>query len=105
VPLAERLEIEALEDNTYRVVAYYGYNEMPNVPRLLRRCEEQGLKIDPSEVTYVMGRETLIATRRKGMAIWRERLFSFLSRNSEMASDSFRIPAYHVLEIGAEIEL
>ncbi|HEU4364061.1 MAG TPA: potassium transporter Kup [Candidatus Krumholzibacteria bacterium] len=105
VPADERLHVEPLGDNVYRVVARYGFNEMPHVPRLLRRCGEQGLEIDPSEVTYVMSRETLLATRRQGMAIWRERLFSFLARNSSLASDAFRIPARRVLEIGAEIEL
>jgi len=102
---ADRLHVEALGDNVYRVVARYGFNEMPHVPKLLRRCREKGLEVEPSEVTYVMSRETLLATRRPGMAMWRERLFSFLARNSSMASDTFRIPARRVLEIGAEIEL
>lgn len=101
----ERLQVEPLGDNVYRVRARYGFNEIPHVPKLLRRCGDQGLEIDPSEVTYVMSRETLLATRRQGMAIWRERLFSFLARNSSLASDTFRIPARRVLEIGAEIEL
>jgi KUP system potassium uptake protein len=105
VPRQERLRVEALGDNVYRVVARYGFNEMPHVPRLLRGCAEHGLEIEPSEVTYVMSRETLRATRRHGMAMWRERLFSFLSRNSNVASNTFRIPAHRVLEIGAEIEL
>jgi KUP system potassium uptake protein len=105
VPDAERLSVETLEDNMFRVVARYGFNEMPHVPKLLRKCAREGLEIDPSEVTYVMSRETLRATRREGMALWRERLFSFLARNSSLASDTFRIPAYHVLEIGSEIEL
>jgi KUP system potassium uptake protein len=105
VPPEMRLRVDALEDNMYRVVARYGFNEMPHVPRLLRRCAEQGLVVDPSEVSYVMSRETLVATRRRGMAMWRERLFSFMARNSSLASDTFRIPAARVLEIGAEIEL
>jgi KUP system potassium uptake protein len=105
VPADERLRVEPMGDNVHRVVARYGFNEMPHVPRLLRRCAEYGLDIDPSEVTYVMSRETLLATRREGMAMWRERLFSFLTRNSSLASDTFRIPASRVLEIGAEIEL
>jgi KUP system potassium uptake protein len=105
VPESQRIEVTPMDDNMYRVVARYGYNEMPHVPRLLRRCEQYGLDVDPSEVSYVMSRETLLATPREGMAIWRERLFSFMARNSGLASDTFRIPARHVLEIGAEIEL
>jgi KUP system potassium uptake protein len=105
VPADERLTVEALGDNMYRVIARYGFNEMPHVPKLLRRCAEKGLHVDPSDVTYVMSRETLLATRRHGMAMWRERLFAFLARNSSLASDTFRIPARRVLQVGAEIEL
>ncbi len=101
----ERVRVEALGDNLYRVVARYGFNEMPHVPKVLRRCAVYGLVVDPSDVTYVMSRETLLATRRAGMAMWRERLFSFLVRNSSFASDTFRIPPRRVLQIGAEFEL
>ncbi len=102
---SERVRVEPLGDNMYQVIARYGFNEMPHVPKVLRRCVEHGLDVDPSSVTYVMSRETLLATRREGMAMWRERLFSFLSHNSSVASDAFRIPARKVLQVGAEIEL
>lgn len=105
VPANERVTVEPLGDNVYRVIARYGFYEVPHVPKVLRRCGELGLHVDPSDVTYVMSRETLLATRRQGMAMWRERLFAFLSRNSSLASDTFRIPARRVLQIGADIEL
>ena len=105
VPDSERLQVEPLGENIHRVVARYGFNEFPHVPKLLRKCREQGLVIDPSEVTYVMSRDRMHATRREGMALWRERLFAFMTRNSSLASDTFRIPADRVLEIGAVIEL
>ena len=105
VPASERLQVEALGDNIHRVIARYGFNEIPHVPRLLRQCAKKGLEIDPSDVTYVMSRDRTRATRREGMVLWRERLFSFMSRNSTLASDTFRIPADRVLEIGGVIEL
>jgi KUP system potassium uptake protein len=105
VPAAERLQVDALGDNVHRVIARYGFNEKPHVPKLLRQCAEKGLEIDPSDVTYVMNHDSMRATRRQGMALWRERLFSFLTRNSSLASETFRIPAHRVLEIGGVIEL
>ncbi|HXV12985.1 MAG TPA: potassium transporter Kup, partial [Candidatus Krumholzibacteria bacterium] len=86
IAASERVSVESMGDNVYRVIARYGFNEMPHVPKLLRRCRENGLHVDPSEVTYVMSRETLIATRRPGMAMWRERLFAFMSRNAQRAT-------------------
>jgi KUP system potassium uptake protein len=39
------------------------------------------------------------------MALWRERLFVFLARNSTRASSYFRIPSEQVIEIGWIIEI
>jgi KUP system potassium uptake protein len=39
------------------------------------------------------------------MALWRERLFGFLSRNASRATAFYRLPPTQVIEIGAEIDL
>jgi KUP system potassium uptake protein len=61
--------------------------------------------MNPAETTFFVGRETLLATERPGMAIWRERLFSRLARNARRATRYFKIPPNRVVELGAEIEL
>jgi KUP system potassium uptake protein len=75
------------------------------VPGVLERLRIDGLEIDPEEATFFLGRETLLATKRPGMAIWRERLFTVLARNARRATRYFRIPSHRVCELGAEIEL
>jgi KUP system potassium uptake protein len=55
--------------------------------------------------TFFLGRETLLASEKQGMAIWRERLFAFLARNAQPATLFFGIPTDRVLEIGTQIEL
>jgi KUP system potassium uptake protein len=102
---AERLEVDALGQGFHRLTAWYGFMEEPNIPRLLERAREHGLVCDPEEVTYVLGRETLLATERPGMAIWREKLFSFLSRNQQRAAAFFQIPPDRAIEVGALIEI
>jgi len=52
-----------------------------------------------------MGRETIVATKRPGMALWREELFSFMTRNAQKASRYFGIKADRVIEIGFEVEM
>jgi KUP system potassium uptake protein len=39
------------------------------------------------------------------MAVWRERLFALMSRNSTSAMAFFRLPPNRVVELGAQIEL
>jgi KUP system potassium uptake protein len=55
--------------------------------------------------SYFLGRETLIPTKRPGMAIWREHLFAWMMRNSSSAVGFFSLPPNQVIELGAQVEL
>jgi KUP system potassium uptake protein len=103
----ERIEFDALGEGLYRVTGRYGYMEEPDIPALLERVgSEHGLAVSPMNLTYFLGRETLIVTsRRSGMATWRERLFASMTRNAESAARFFRLPPNRVVELGAQIEL
>ena len=57
------------------------------------------------ETSYFLGRETLIASKNPGMAIWREQLFAVMSRNARSATSFFGLPPNRVVELGAQIEL
>jgi KUP system potassium uptake protein len=101
----DRVTTTVLAPNLLRVVARHGFAEEPGVPVVLSRLRAQGIDIDPSDTTFFLGRETLLATSRPGMAIWRERLFGLLARNARRATQYFKIPPDRVCELGAEIEL
>jgi KUP system potassium uptake protein len=101
----ERVHVEPLAPNLYRVVARHGFAEDVDVPTVLARLDGHGLAVDVAQSTFFLGRETLIATNRPGMAIWRERLFARMSRNAQRATKFFRIPPERVCELGAQIEL
>ena len=89
-----------------RVKMYYGFMDEPNIPQALEGAANRGFAIvDPKEPTYFLGRETIIATRRPGMARWRERLFAFIARNATTATAYFGIPPNRVVELGEQIEL
>jgi KUP system potassium uptake protein len=79
--------------------------EDPNVPDALALARAAGLRIDEIDLTYFLGRETLIVTRRPGMALWRERLFVLLARNAVRATAFFRLPPERVVELGVQVEL
>jgi len=105
VPQSERVKVEALGKSFYSVIARYGFMQDPNIPFVLEQCKAHGLDILVSGTTFFLGRETLLATARPGMAEWREKLFSLLSRNAARATDFFRIPPEQVFEIGVQVEL
>ena len=105
VPDDARVRVQQLSPDVYRVVARHGFAEDPDVPAVLDRLRPAGLDIDPADATFFLGRETLLATERPGMALWRERLFALLARNARRATKFFRLPPDRVCELGAEIEL
>jgi KUP system potassium uptake protein len=102
---ASRLEVEDLGKGFFKVLGRYGFMEEPDVPRLLQAAGALGLEADPANTSYFLGRERLLATGRPGMALWRERLFAFLSRNAADATGYFKLPPNRVVELGAQIEL
>jgi len=57
------------------------------------------------DTSFFLSRETLIPSVAPGMAIWREKLFVTMSRNSATATDFFQIPTNRVVELGTQIEL
>lgn len=102
----KRVEIEGLGSGVYRAKLYYGFMEEPNVPQALEGAAIRGVPlVDPADVTYFLGRETIIATRRPGMALWREKLFALIARNATTATAYFGIPPQRVVELGEQIEL
>jgi KUP system potassium uptake protein len=105
VAAEERLQVIHCGAGIHRVIARYGFMEAPNVPEILKQCASFSLQMDVSKTTFFLGRETLIATDRPGMAIWREHLFARLMRNSQKATDYFQIPAEQAIEIGAVVEI
>jgi len=79
--------------------------EDPNMFHVLARARELDLNFDMMQTTFFLGRETLIPTKKPGMAVWREWLFSLMSRNAQQATAFFHIPTDRVVEIGIQIEL
>ena len=106
VPAADRLEIIEAAPGIYRISVRYGFMQDPNVPVALKLCRTLGLDIDLDNVTYYVGRESLVATDEvRGMLPWRKRLFAFLSRNAMRATAFYRLPAEDVVEIGFKLEI
>ena len=102
---ADSADIKDLGRNFYRVLLRYGFMQQPDIPRALELCGRAGLPFEMMETTFVLGRDTVIPTRLPGMAIWREHLFAWMTRNAASAKDFFRIPANRVIELGSQIEI
>lgn len=105
VPSWERLEVQPLPQNFFRVILRYGFKDTPDVPRALERCKGYGIDLEPLDTSYFLSRETLIPSHQPGMPIWREKVFAIMARNGTSATAFFRIPTNRVVELGTQVEL
>ncbi len=105
LPVGARTAVERLRDDVWRVTIRSGFMEQPDVPRGLAAVEAPGWSLDPRSVTYFLSRERIIATRRPGMAVWREHLFAWLSRNAQSATYYYGLPPAQVVELGTQLPI
>ena len=71
----------------------------------MAKVRVEDLVLNPMKVSFFLGRETLIPSRRQGMAFWREQVFAMMARNARTATSFFGLPPNRVVELGAQIEL
>jgi KUP system potassium uptake protein len=100
-----RVEIEPLGNGFHRLKVYYGFMEDPDIPKVLENIRMPGFAYVSQDTTYFLGRETIIASKRPGMALWREKIFSIISHNATSATAYFCIPPDRVVEMGEQIEI
>jgi KUP system potassium uptake protein len=107
-PLAEeyeRIEITPMHGEFYGLELRFGFAEDPNIPQALTRCARANLPFDMMDTTFFLSRETIVATDRPGMALWRDKLFVFMARNALPATAFFHIPGNRLIELGAQVEI
>ena len=105
VPSGGPLEITTIQENLFQVVARCGFMETPDIPRVLTQLAAHGHVLPIETTTFFLSRITFLATPKPGMAIWREKLFVVLSRNTQRAISYFHLPAEQVVEIGLVLEI
>jgi KUP system potassium uptake protein len=100
-----RRTVEDLGHGFYRMVVDYGFMDVVDIPAELGRELRAGGLFKPMETSYFLARQTLIASDRPGMAIWREKLFAMMVRNAESAMEFFKLPTNRVIEMGSQLEI
>jgi KUP system potassium uptake protein len=106
VAASNRIAIEEIVPKFWRAKARYGFMERPNVPELLGMGKSKGCAIDLDDVTYYVGRETIVPREdSKGLPLWIVRIFVVLERNGVHVSDFLSLPSDRVVEIGRQVSI
>jgi KUP system potassium uptake protein len=104
-PDDQRVKKEDLGHGFHRVVLRFGFMEEANVPLALKGAAGSGKEFKMMDTSFFLSRQTLIASERPGMALWREKLFAWMLRNAESAMEFFRLPSNRVVELGSQVEI
>ena len=101
----KRLETKDYGAGFFRVILRYGFMEEIDVPSALSQLKGIGPKCKMMDTSFFLARQTLLASSRPGMAIWREKLFAWMLRNAESAMEFFKLPTNRVVELGSQVEI
>jgi KUP system potassium uptake protein len=100
-----RVQIQDLGSRFWRVTLDFGFMDSPAVPQALKLCERQGLEVPLFQTSYFLSRESIVSNTGSGMASWRERLFSAMTRNAGGVVEFFHLPSNAVIELGTRVQI
>lgn len=100
-----RVEVQEIVPNLFRIIVKYGFMEIPKMRHILEACREKDLHFKVNETTFVLGRETILASSNPSMPLWQEKIFALMSRNAQRPTAFFRIPPNQVIEVGIQVEI
>lgn len=102
---ADRVFCKDLGNGFYRLKLRFGFLEETDVPATLDKVDICGPKFDMMHTSFFLSRQTLIASKIPGMAIWREKMFAWMLRNAANAMEFFKLPTNRVVELGSQVEI
>ena len=97
-------EVTNLEEGCHQVVVRLGFQDAYDVNAIfdvLARLYD--LELVVNECSFFLSRQNILAQTGQGMWRWRQRMFGWMLRNAQPASDFFRIPPNRVIEIGTQV--
>lgn len=101
----ERVSLEALPHEFYKVTVRYGFKDEPDLPRDLALCTDKGLALGAMDTSFFVGKEILIASEKFGMSTWRKKIFIGLFRSAETITNQFKLPPNRVIELGSQLKI
>lgn len=101
----KRCMVKDLGQGFYRMTLKYGFLEETDIPSALKSSKVCGGPFEMMKTSFFLSRQTLIASAKPGMAIWREKLFAWMLRNAASAMEFFRLPSNRVVELGSQVEI
>ncbi len=102
----ERWQMTKLEENCYRLIVRFGFNEQFDVPTVLLSCAQHGYTFLNDQLSYFLNDERLVINRgNKCMMLWRKILFIFLVATQKNAAEHYHLPSNQVIRLASHVEI
>jgi KUP system potassium uptake protein len=99
------MEIEPLSNGFFRVIAHFGFMEIPTLRAITDLAAQRGFAIDGEFTTFLLSGQNLAPTPGKGLVRWREGAFIFMCRNAQKSAEFLCMPAERTVEIDWRVEI
>lgn len=101
----DRIHQVELGEGFHQVNLRFGFAEDTHVPEALSGMEIDGVAVNPEQFTYFASRENIVASRMRGISLWRAHLFALMARNALPATTHFGLPDNRMVEIGMRVDV
>ena len=106
VPEEQRItDVVEYGDGFFGAKVVLGFMETPDIPKTMSKMKKFGVEVDLNDLSFFLGRESLVFTGKSKLSLPRKVFFKFLSNNAVPASAFFRLPPGRVIELGIQIEM
>lgn len=103
---ADMTELQDLGDGCHAVKVRLGFQDPYDVTSFLGVLARQHeFELIPAETSFFLSRQAVVIGSKSTMSGWRRRMFGWMLRNAQPASDFFRIPPNRAIEIGTQIAI
>lgn len=94
-----------LGNNTFVVMVKYGFQESPDLKKVVQWAVQKGLLTEDEEYSFYISRGVAVASPRKILSGLGEKVYIYLSKNSLAAYEFYKIPHDKVLEMGVRYRI
>ena len=97
----ERVIVKHYSNNFYNIIVRYGFQEEPNIPRILALIRATEFKFSMLDTSFFIGKVKVVS---KNSNIF-SRLFILMHRTMLGATEYYKIPKDRTIEIGGVVEI
>lgn len=101
-----RVRVDQLAPQLYRVRAYYGFMQQSEINDILKRINAVAPELHTKNATYYLASPKIAANHGPGtLPDWQRSLYRWMIRNARPLTDSLGLPPNRIVEFGVEVPI